>query len=81
MYYTIIMELVILGKAIKDMKTISKIDRENISNKIKLASGGDMSNIKKLTNHNPKYRLRVGDYRVLGVCPPAVLILKTIALW
>jgi len=59
------MELVILGKAIKDMKNLSKVDRKKISDKIKLAFNGDMSSIKKLTNHKPKYRLRVGDYRVL----------------
>ncbi len=59
------MELVILGKAIKDMKVLSKVDRKNISDKIKLACNGSMSNVKKLTNHKPKYRLRVGDYRVL----------------
>ena len=64
-YYTIVMELVILGKAIKDMKTISKTDRKNIFDKIELACSGDTSNVKKLTNHKPKYRLRVGDYRVL----------------
>ncbi len=59
------MELILLNKAIKDMKVISKIDRENIKDKIKLISLGNMSNIKKLTNHQPRYRLRVGDYRIL----------------
>ena len=59
------MELIILNKARKDIKSIAKSDIENILDKIDCACQGNTSNIKHLTNHDPKYRLRVGNYRVL----------------
>ncbi len=53
-------------KAIKDLSKIDKKTAQKIFSKIeKLVDFPEVSNIKKLTNFNPSYRLRVGSYRVL----------------
>ena len=60
------MKIKILDKAIKDLKKIDKLQAKKILTSIsKLENYPNISNIKKLTNHNPAYRLRIGKYRVL----------------
>jgi mRNA interferase RelE/StbE len=52
--------------AIKDLKKINKADKERIHTKIQdLGDYPDVSNIKKLTDFEPAYRARVGNYRIL----------------
>jgi mRNA interferase RelE/StbE len=59
------MEVKIDNKAIKDLSQINKNIASNIFLKIeKLADFPQGTNIKKLTNFHPPYRLRVGDYRI-----------------
>ena len=54
------------SKALKDLTKIHKQEVKKIFSKIELLENyPDTSNIKKLTNFEPPYRLRVGDYRVL----------------
>jgi len=53
-------------KAIKDLSKLDKTEAKKILNKIsELAKYPHIPNIKKLTNFEPPYRLRVGNYRVL----------------
>lgn len=60
------MKIEIRKSAIKDLKHISEPFKTNIHNKIlELTNFPNTSNIKKLTNFEPAYRLRVGDYRIL----------------
>ena len=60
------MKIEIRKSAIKDLKHISEPFKTNIHNKIlELMNFPNTSNIKKLTNFEPAYRLRVGDYRIL----------------
>ncbi len=60
------MKIEIRKSAIKDLKAISQESKIHIHNKIKeLVNFPDLSNIKKLTNFEPAYRLRVGNYRIL----------------
>jgi mRNA interferase RelE/StbE len=60
------MQIEILDKAIKDLQKIDKLQANKILESIcKLENYPNISNIKKLINHNPTYRLRVGNYRVL----------------
>jgi mRNA interferase RelE/StbE len=50
----------------KDLKQISEPFKSKIHNKIlELKNFPDIQNIKKLTNFEPAYRLRIGNYRVL----------------
>ncbi len=60
------MKINIRKSAIKDSKTIAQKDKERIYAKIlELENFPDVLNVKKLTNFEPAYRLRVGDYRIL----------------
>lgn len=60
------MKVNIRKSAIKDLKKINRNDRRKIHSKIwELSEFPRNSNIKKLTNFEPAYRLRVGSYRIL----------------
>ncbi len=60
------MKIEIRKSAIKDLKKIPQPFKSKIENSIiKLKDFPDIPNIKKLTNFEPAYRLRVGDYRIL----------------
>jgi mRNA interferase RelE/StbE len=60
------MKVEIRKSAIKDLKHISEPFKSKIHNKIlELKSFPNVQNIKKLTNFEPAYRLRVGNYRIL----------------
>jgi len=60
------MKVEIRKSAIKDLKRINTKSREKIHLKIlNLKDFPDISNIKKLTNFEPSYRLRVDNYRIL----------------
>ena len=59
------MKIEIRKSAIKDLKQISEPFKTKIHNKVlELKDFPNIQNIKKLTNFEPAYRLRVGDYRV-----------------
>jgi mRNA interferase RelE/StbE len=60
------MKINIRKSAIKDFKKIDRKEKDKIHSKIlELSRFPDLPNIKKLTNFEPAYRLRIGDYRVL----------------
>ncbi len=60
------MKVKIDDKAIKDLSKIDKKEAIKILNKIEnLQDFPQVANIKRLTNFEPPYRLRVGNYRVL----------------
>ena len=60
------MQIEIRKSAIKDLKQISEPFKTKIHNKIlELKKFPNLTNIKKLTNFEPAYRYRIGDYRVL----------------
>ena len=60
------MKVEIRKSAIKDLKHISEPFKSKIQNKIlELKNFPNIQNIKKLTNFEPAYRLRVGNYRIL----------------
>jgi len=60
------MQIELRKSAIKDLSTLPKNIKEIIHLKIAdLAKYPDVANIKKLTQFEYSYRLRVGDYRIL----------------
>jgi mRNA interferase RelE/StbE len=60
------MKIRLRKSAIKDLNRIELKQKERILLKIKgLKSYPKVTNLKKLTNFEPAYRLRVGDYRIL----------------
>ena len=60
------MKLEIRKSAIKDLKHISEPYKSKVHNKIlELKDFPNIQNIKKLTNFESAYRLRIGNYRIL----------------
>lgn len=60
------MNVFITKSALKDFDKLPKSEKQNIKLKIKsLQDFPNLSNIKKLINYTPKYRLRVRNYRIL----------------
>jgi len=60
------MKINIRKSAVRDLKKIDHKNKEKIhSGILELQKFPNISNIKKLTNFEPAYRLRVGDYRIL----------------
>jgi len=60
------MKISIRKSAIKDLKKLDNHIQERLKREIlKLKFFPNVSNIKKLVNFEPAYRLRVGDYRIL----------------
>lgn len=60
------MQIEIRKSAIKDLQKINEPFKGRLHEKIlSLKDFPNVSNIKKLTDFEPAYRLRVGDYRVL----------------
>lgn len=53
------------SRAVKDLKSIQKLDAQKIVQKLKALENGLSGDIKRLTNFTPEYRMRVGNYRVL----------------
>lgn len=60
------MKIEIRKPAIKDLKKIALDDRDLIHKKIlELEKFPDVQNVKKLTEYEPAYRFRAGNFRVL----------------
>ena len=60
------MKINVRKSAIKDLKQIPPKEKVKIHSKIlELKEFPNIPNVKKLTNFEPAYRLRVGDYRIL----------------
>ena len=63
----------------KDLKKLDKSKAVKILNQLKkLENYPDISNIKKLNNHYPPMRYRIGDYRVLFDVEDDILIVVNI---
>ena len=54
-----------MPRADKDMEKLNAPERDKIFEKILALRQDLFGDVKKLTNMNPRYRLRVGNYRVL----------------
>jgi mRNA interferase RelE/StbE len=52
-------------RAAKDLRAIDAIDAHRILTKVRAMENDLAVDIKRLTNFEPQYRLRVGNYRVL----------------
>lgn len=52
-------------RAIKDLKALPTETARRIMDKIGGLQNDLRGDVKRLTDHTPEYRLRVGDYRVL----------------
>jgi mRNA interferase RelE/StbE len=58
-------QIEIRPKAQKDLAAIPQIDAARIVHAIRSLGEAQSGDVKKLSNHDPAYRLRVGNWRVL----------------
>jgi mRNA interferase RelE/StbE len=60
------MKIRLRKSAVKDLKKINNKDKQRIHIKIQeLSNFPNITNCKRLTNFEPAYRVRVGNYRIL----------------
>lgn len=52
-------------RAMKDLQKMQNVDRKRVVTAIETMTTDLSGDIRKLTVHYPKYRLRVGNFRVL----------------
>lgn len=71
-------EIEIRARAEKELSKVPHRDAKRIAEAILALRGGLKGDIKKLTNHEPAYRLRVGDWRVLFDVSPDKIVIQTI---
>ena len=66
-------------RAEKDFRDLGSHLQQRIGSKIAGLKEGLSGDVKKLTNHAPQYRLRVGVYRVLfQVAKDAVIVFRVV---
>jgi mRNA interferase RelE/StbE len=53
------------NRALKDLRKLNKQLSKRIVDRIEALANDLSGDVKKLTDHSPHYRLRVGDFRVL----------------
>lgn len=52
-------------KAERDLKSLSAPDRQRVVERLRMLENDLNGDVKKLSDHFPEYRMRVGDWRVL----------------
>jgi mRNA interferase RelE/StbE len=52
-------------KAEKDLKGMSTQDRRRLVERLRLLEDNLRGDVKRLTNHQPEFRMRAGDWRAL----------------
>jgi mRNA interferase RelE/StbE len=52
-------------KAEKDLKAMSHQDRKRVVERLRLLEDNLSGDVKRLTNHQPEFRMRAGDWRAL----------------
>jgi mRNA interferase RelE/StbE len=58
-------DIVFKPRSLKDLKSLPKLMRQRIMERIEALRNDLAGDVKRLTDMTPEYRLRVGDYRVL----------------
>ncbi|CAN5786423.1 hypothetical protein BH24ACI3_BH24ACI3_13710 [soil metagenome] len=58
-------ELLFGNRALKDLRKLDKSVSKRVVDKVEGLTDNLGGDVKKLTDHSPHYRLRVGDIRVL----------------
>ena len=64
-FNTMLRKIEIRDRVEKDLRKMPKTDADRILNAIYAMRAGVTGDVKKLTNHSPEYRLRIGNWRVL----------------
>lgn len=65
--------------ALKQLESLPEESRLRILERLKLLRQGLQGDVKRLTNHSPEYRLRVGDYRVLFDIDDDLILIREVS--
>ena len=66
------------NRALKDLRRLDKHLSKRIIDRIEVMASDFRGDIKKLTDHSPEYRLRVGEFRVLFDIEDSAIIVQRI---
>ena len=66
------------SRALKDLRQLDKNLSKRIVDRIEIMSEDLRGDVKKLTDHSPHYRLRIGDYRVLFDIDDEMIVIQRI---
>jgi len=66
------------NRALRDLRRLDKHLSKRIIDRIEVMSSDFRGDIKKLTDHSPEYRLRVGEFRVLFDIEDSAIIVQRI---
>ncbi len=66
------------SRALKDLRRLDKRLSKRIVDRIEIMAEDLTGDVKKLTDHSPQYRLRIGDYRVLFDIEDETIVIQRI---
>lgn len=66
------------SRSLKDLRQLDKRLSKRIVDRIEMMTDDLRGDVKKLTDHSPQYRLRIGDYRVLFDIEDQVIVIHRI---
>ncbi len=66
------------SRALKDLRRLDKRLSKRIVDRIEIMAEDLTGDVKKLTDHSPQYRLRIGDYRVLFDIEDETIVIQLI---
>ena len=66
------------SRALKDLRQLDKQLSKRIVDRIEIMAEDLRGDVKKLTDHSPQYRLRIGDYRVLFDIEDETIVIQRI---
>ena len=66
------------SRALKDLRRLDKQLSKRIVDRIEFMAEDLRGDVKKLTDHSPQYRLRIGDYRVLFDIEDKTIVIQRI---
>ena len=73
-------EVEIRPRAVRDFDNLSRDVAGRIIAKIQAMRDNLRGDVKRLTNHTPEYRLRVGDYRIIYTFDAAASVIHLLAV-
>lgn len=66
------------SRSLKDLRKLDKRLSKRIVDRIEIMSEDLKGDVKKLTDHSPQYRLRIGDHRVLFDIEDRTIVIQRI---
>jgi len=65
-------------RALKDLRLLDKRLSKRVVDRIEMMTKDLSGDVKKLTDHSPQYRLRVGDHRILFDIEEGTIVIQRV---